>query len=719
MRPIRAVALTLVLLPMAATAAKREGPSYVDGEIIVKYRNPTQGAVAAKSLGMEVKRTMARPGVSLLKLPSMTTVPQAIAALKANPDVEYAEPNFRRFKRAAIPNDPLFGQQWGLRNTGQANFVSTGPAGTPGADLNMVEAWDANGDGTPDRTGSPTVTVAVIDDSVKIDHEDLAANIVPGHDYRDDDDDPSPEDSDDFHGTLVAGCIGAVGNNGIGVAGVAWNSKLMPLRFGFDSASEADSIQFAIDNGAKIINASFGGPGFSQTEFDAIDDANAAGIVFVAAAGNHDSNIDVAELDYPANYDLPNIVSVAATNRQDGVASFSQYGPVSVDVAAPGLQIVTTTSNGTNTYSTPSDTSFGVSGTSFASPYVAGVAALIKSQIPAASVAEIKARLIESGEPGQDAGVLTAGGRVDADKAIEMTARPSIVLKSVVVDAAGNGSLDPGETATVHVTFENLWQAATGVSVTATAATAGETPARAFTVTGPVTVGAIGQGATGTADFNVTVPADIVGHHYVRFTFAVTADGGYTASRHWQDEVASIPLDTDVSASFVGTDVALGDDFHAWDVVVPADLADQDLLITTTASPDIDLLVKYNAKPVYDIALGADPEDPDAVFCTSGTADDCDDPDTGISGFPDGNEAIRVTHAPAGTYHIVVVNFALQNTPLNYTISARRVEHQSSGGGGGGGAMGAATIAGLLGFGLLAVFARRRSQRATARIPRR
>jgi subtilisin family serine protease len=269
MRPIRVVVsvLCLALTPFAASAAIRSQPAYVDGEVLVKYRDRAGGAILAKSRGLEVKRSIPAMGVDLLKLPKMTTVPQAIAVLKADPSIAYAEPNFRRFRRAVTPNDPLFADQWGLRNTGQANFVSGGPAGTPGADMNLVQAWDANGDGVADRVGDPSVIVAVIDDGVLTTHEDLAANIVAGRDTRDDDNDPNPDDIDeDFHGTLVAGCIGAVGDNGIGVAGVAWKSKIMPLRFDYDAASEAQAIQFAIDHGAKIINASFGGPGASLLE---------------------------------------------------------------------------------------------------------------------------------------------------------------------------------------------------------------------------------------------------------------------------------------------------------------------------------------------------------------------------------------------------------------------------------------------------------------------
>lgn len=711
MRPIRVVVAVLCLAPLGASAALRGQPAYVDGEVLVKYRDAAGGAVVAKSRGLEVKRSIPKMGVDLLKLPSMTTVPQAIAMLKADPSVVYAEPNFRRFRRAVVPNDPLFGDQWGLRNTGQANFVSGGPAGIAGADLDMVHAWDADGDGVADRTGDPSVIVAVIDDGVLTTHEDLAANIVAGRDTRDDDNDPNPADIDeDFHGTLVAGCIGAVGDNGLGVAGVAWQSKLMPLRFDYDAASEAQAIQFAIDHGAQIINASFGGPGASLTERDAIQAAGDAGILFVSAAGNHDSNVDHAELDYPTNYELPNIITVAATNRQDEIASFSQYGPLTVDVAAPGLQVVTTAADGG--YATAA--SRGVTGTSFSAPYVAGVASLLKAKFPTATPRELRARLIESAEPVENTGSLTVGGRVNADQALELAARPSIVVRSVEIDAAGNDSLDPGETATVHVVLENLWLDATHVTIDATATTVGDSPERALTVEGgPVTIATLGSGGTATADFTVRVPGALTGHHYVRFAFAITADGGYAATRHYADEVSNLPVDGDIDASFVGLDAALQDDFHAYHVTLDHDLVNEDLVIRTRANPDIDLLVKSGERPVYDIALGADPESDGAIFCTSGDTGDCQDDETAVSGNEDGFEAVRVLNAHAGTYHIVVTNFAQPAGPLPYTISASLEPPLDDGGGGGGGAIGAGTLAGLLGFGLLAAWTRRRAVRVS------
>ena len=333
--------------PFPGVGAARSGhPAYRGGEVIVKYR------ASGKQHSAETRRTaqglrsaarLASGRFEKLQLPSVIDVPGAVQMLAGDPDIEYAEPNFLRRPLAVTPNDPLFNSQWGLRNTGQANFVVGGPAGTAGADMNMVNAWDSTGLGIADRGGRGLVTIAIIDDGFEVAHPDLIANMVAGYDFVSGDTDPSPASSAESHGTAVAGAAAARGNNGIGVAGTAWNERIMPLRFGFDVASEIQALDYARLNGAKVVNGSFGGPSYSLAERDAISDLNTAGILFVTSAGNSDSNIDISGASYPANYQLPNVLAVAATNRQDGIASFSTYGSTTVPVAAPGLQVVTTT----------------------------------------------------------------------------------------------------------------------------------------------------------------------------------------------------------------------------------------------------------------------------------------------------------------------------------------------------------------------------------------
>ncbi|MFQ6078637.1 MAG: S8 family serine peptidase, partial [Thermodesulfobacteriota bacterium] len=310
------------------------------------------------AMGLKATRTFHGIGVQHLKIPPYLHIGDALAKLRGNPMVEYAEPNYI-VRALVLPDDPQFNQLWGLHNTGQTG-------GTPDADIDAPEAWDIT-------KGDPTVVIAVIDTGVAYNHPDLddgtkrniwtndaELNGTPGIDddgngYIDDvrgwdfvGEDNDPTDYL-FHGTHVAGTIAAIGNNATGISGVNWLASIMPLRifgaFGYgDSAKAIEAITYAADNGARVINASWGGGGFSQALYDAIFYASDAGCLFVAAAGNggDDGIGDDNDQDpfYPASYDLPNIISVAATDHNDNLASFSNYGATSVDVAAPGVAIL-------------------------------------------------------------------------------------------------------------------------------------------------------------------------------------------------------------------------------------------------------------------------------------------------------------------------------------------------------------------------------------------
>lgn len=698
-----ALLLGLAAQPAAAVAPEQPVPIYREGEILVRYRASAQDAPAQAlraRLGLRSLRTLQHDRVELVALPRVTTTQGALDVLRRDPAVARAEPNFVRWPRA-LPNDPLFGELWGLHSTGQANYASTDPAlaSIPGADMDMVRAWDPGGDGTYERVGDAGVIIAIIDDSVTTGHPDLSPNIMTGFDFANGDGNPNPDaGADEFHGTLVAGAAGAVGNNGIGVAGTAWNAKLMPLKFDFDTASHIAALEYARDHGAQIVNASFGGPGFSQTELDAILDLADNDILYVAAAGNDDSNTDIAELNYPANFDAPNIVSVAATNRQDSIASFSQYGAITVDVAAPGLQIVTT-ANG-NGYALPP----GTSGTSFSAPYVAGIAALIRSVHASADFREVKARLIEGAEPGDEVDLRTAAGRVNAANSLDLAARPALVIDAVDwIDA--NEALDPGESLSVDITIRNLWQQATTVSGTLAAD-------NGVTVTsGAVAFGTVAAGGTATARFDVTVAAGITQHRYVHFTLALSADGGYGASRGFIGEIGRLSDDVRVTQAFAARSVDLYDEFHAWHYdlgTLPA--GHNQLVIETTSttggansSPDIDLLVKRATPPRYNITVGTNPEAP-GFFCTSGTTPNCQDPSVFLSAGADGTEQVVISNPPAGTYHIVIVNFAQLDAGLTYTLRAYTRAASSAigggGGGGGGGGLPPLPLAALLAIGL-------------------
>lgn len=367
---------------------------YVAGELLVKYK-PRVRAAASEYFrgrwGVSTLKTYQAVGAEHVKLPKGMTVEEALEIYQDDPDVEYAEPNYLR-RISLTPDDPDFSKLWGFHNTGQTG-------GSEDADIDAPEAWDT-------QTGSGTVVVAVLDTGADLDHEDLSENIWenagedwvdgnPGNNGVDDDgngkvddyygwdfvnDDNNPEDDNSiketYHGTHVSGTIGAKGDNGIGVTGMNWSVSIMPLKMlntnGTGSVSdEIEAIDYAIANGAKIINASFSGSYYSQAEYDAVKrarDAGVLGILFVAAAGNDDGSDNDDRPVYPASYDLDNIIAVAATDQDDALAPFSNYGATSVDVAGPGVRIYSTKAGDDYQY---------LSGTSMATPHVSGLAALI------------------------------------------------------------------------------------------------------------------------------------------------------------------------------------------------------------------------------------------------------------------------------------------------------------------------------------------------------
>jgi subtilisin family serine protease len=346
--------------------------------------------------------------------------------------VEYVEPNYVVHANR-LPNDHLFGEQWALRNVGQYG-------GKAGADIHATDAWDL--------TTGANVTAAVIDTGVDYSHADLAPNIWtnpadPANGVDDDhngfvddthgadfvNEDSSPMD-DAGHGTHVAGIIGAKGNNGTGIAGVNWDAKIMPLKFldedgQGNTADAANAIDYAVSHGARVINASWGGPAFSQALYQAIRRAGDKGVAFVAAAGNDGENGD-SKPDYPAAFDLSNVISVAATDATDALADFSNYGASSVDLAAPGDDIESTVPKATDSSGYAS-----FSGTSMATPFVTGAVALYLSRFPQGSADQARTAILQSVDKLPNlAGKVATGGRLNVARALGFTApqaaKPSV-----------------------------------------------------------------------------------------------------------------------------------------------------------------------------------------------------------------------------------------------------------------------------------------------------
>ena len=352
-----------------------------------------------------------------------------IAQYSSLPEVEYAEPNFEieldTTERPLVvrPRDPQFSEQWALANSGQRG-------GKEGADISATLAWATT-------TGSDKVVVAVLDSGVDYTHEDLAqnmwvrpANMAP---YRDNElgtvddlngfnaiDNASDPMDENGHGTHCAGIIGAEGENDIGIAGVNWKVQIMPLKFmnagGFGTTKDAiEAINYVIDRkkagvNVRIISASWGSTQRSRALEDVIRKAYENDILFVAAAGNASTNNDRSP-HFPSSYNVPNVISVAALDRHDQLASFSNYGVKSVAVAAPGVDILSTWLG--NEYEEKS-------GTSMATPVVAGVAALVVGENPRISVDDLRKRILASSDPIVALkGKTVTGGRINAAKALQ------------------------------------------------------------------------------------------------------------------------------------------------------------------------------------------------------------------------------------------------------------------------------------------------------------
>jgi subtilisin family serine protease len=446
------VLLTLVLTLPGSVYSKDFGkPGYVPGEILVKFRSGVSKSsrnTAHSAHGSELVRRFKRFQIDHVKIPDGESVEEAIAAYGLQADVEYAEPNYYRHA-TATPNDPSFGNLWGLDK------------------IQCPAAWDT-------QTGNPNVVVAVVDSGAALDHEDLLDNIwqntveVLGDNGVDDDgngkiddyygwdfigwipgtyDPPQYEpegdnDPDDdhyrSHGTHVSGTIGAVGGNAIGISGVNWQASVMVLKIldengnGYVS-NEIEAIEYAIENGAQIINASFSGEGSSTSEYNALWQAGNAGILVVAAAGNDGRNHDFMPV-YPSGYDLPNIISVGATDPNDVLASFSNYGAMSVDVAAPGVGIYSTEAGDTYRY---------LSGTSMATPHVSGLAALIWAENPGITYIEVKDRILNGVDVIQGLmGNVLMAGRINANKSINPLAKAPDAPGGLEVEAVSAAQID-------------------------------------------------------------------------------------------------------------------------------------------------------------------------------------------------------------------------------------------------------------------------------------
>ncbi len=468
-----------IILFVCLTGIVNAAPAeYKEGELLVRFTPEADGkqttATERNQLltsigGGEVKRSFRNvPGLTLVKLPENSSVEESLPAFRATGKFLYVEPNYKIRLLSTIPNDTSFGSLWGMHNTGQSG-------GKPDADIDAPEAWDLITDSN--------IVVAVLDTGIDYTHPDLAANmwINPGEDHP-----PlgtvGPEDFDgvnndgnydsegnpliddirgwDFadndnnptdylpHGTHVAGIIGAVGNNNVGVTGVCWNVKIINLKifpnYGEEGfiADVISAMEYAIDKGAKVLNNSWGGGPDNQSLKDEIDAAGAAGVLFVAGAGNDSSNNDTSPY-YPSNYTSPSIISVMATDRNDNRYSTSNYGPTSVDLGAPG----------SNIFSCIPTSNYGyLSGTSMAAPHVAGACALLWSVNPALNYLDVKNIILDTVDvPGTLTGTCVTNGRLNLYNAVL-----SATKLTKTDNISGGGSVLPNQDITYTISYRNV-----------------------------------------------------------------------------------------------------------------------------------------------------------------------------------------------------------------------------------------------------------------------
>jgi subtilisin family serine protease len=400
-RPLRLAVEALETREVPAAQLVADPTAFDPSHVLVKWKDglahPTGYGLGARALGN---------GVYRVNLPAVATVDQALAMFRARPGVEFSQPDFR-VQVTATPDDPSFGSQWGLDA------------------INAPAAWNTG-------TGTGRIIVAVIDSGIAYNHPDLKANIwhnpgeIAGNGIDDDHDGyvddvigynfvantGNPAD-DNGHGTHVAGIIGAVGDNGIGVSGVDWHVQIMALKFldagGSGYMSDAvRALNFAVAHGAKMVNASFAGGGYDPAMATALANARAKGVIVVAAAGNDGTDNDANPV-YPANYSGDNVVSVAAVDQNDRLASFSDYGAKTVDIAAPGVGILSTLPNG----------KYGsYSGTSMATPFVTGALALVWDIHPTWTYKQVIAAVLNTADRLPSLSGKVATGMLDVAKAV-------------------------------------------------------------------------------------------------------------------------------------------------------------------------------------------------------------------------------------------------------------------------------------------------------------
>ncbi|HKQ37342.1 MAG TPA: S8 family serine peptidase, partial [Verrucomicrobiae bacterium] len=567
----------LLVLGFPGLAQDARGPKWVEGELMVKFRDGPRGVGATQAeqaLGHEVRHRFDRIGWQHIRIRPGQTEEEALARLRQRADVITAEPNYLFRLRVAgtnnIPNDPRFNEQWAFSKVGATN------------------AWALT-------SGSSNVVVAVLDTGIRYTHEDLAANMwrnpgeIPGNGIDDDgngyvDDvfgiDPVNDDSDPidqpvgftYHGTACSSIIGAVGNNGRGIAGMNWSVRLMALRVAaasnfISSAWAAEAFEYVVMMKQRGVNVRVTSNSYgiddapSQALRDAIDAAGNAGIVSVFASGNASRNVDIT-CDYPTCFRLPSMINVAATDASDVLASFSNYGATNVDLAAPGVNILVADGSGTNTYN-PSFT-----GTSAACPVVAGAAALLAGAYPSATVADIKTALMQTVDFLTSlTNKMVSHGRLNIGRAIFHPGLSNSAPPHVITSPSSQ-TIGLGYSATLSVAgtgaqpMRYYWRFEAN-QIASTSEPQYTLPNVRLSDAGDYSVvmsNAFGMATSALATLTVvTNPTILTQPQGMRvldgtnIAFGVEAAGGFPLSYQWQREGTNVPSQTNATLSFVNT----------------------------------------------------------------------------------------------------------------------------------------------------------------------
>jgi RHS repeat-associated protein len=438
--PFSSVARSESSTKTAVTVKQEESlAAHRDGELLVRFRagvpQQVKDTILASHRARRKKYLSGESGIEKLQLSSGRDLKLMAFQFLMDPQVEFAEPNFLISKDDLTPNDPQFDKQWALRNIGQEG-------GLFGSDIKATTAWETT-------IGSASTVVAVLDSGIDFTHPDLRNNRwtnpypgptgdLHGWDFVDDTGEIKDEHG---HGTAIAGIIAAQGNNGVGVSGVMWRAGLMSLRVldntgTGDIATAVEAIDYATTHGAQVINLSWGTAGNSIALKAALERAIRRNVVVVCSAGNSSSDIDAAAY-YPASFNLKNLISVAASDTSDRLVSWSNWGPNTVSVAAPGTNLLTTQRGGGY---------WNVTGTSAAAPIVSGIAGLLKAAKPQAPATVLVKAIADGARPTASlAGKVSSGGVVDATAAL-LKLHSSWQSPPFSAPGYGSGGTGPGGT---------------------------------------------------------------------------------------------------------------------------------------------------------------------------------------------------------------------------------------------------------------------------------